>query len=112
MLKIVRVDFPCLDNPKKFKARPVLCLTKPIGRHKLVVVSYITTSREENLPSDVHLESNKSYFKKTGLVFDSTIKLHKITTISWGSVKCEVGIIPADKKSEVRQKLKKLFGCG
>lgn len=109
MLKIVRVDFPYLDNPKKFKARPVLCLTKPVGRYKLLVISYITTKLDEKLPSDVHLDSKKPYFAKTGLKFSSVIKLHKITTISLGSIKCDVGTLPSDKKSEIRQKLKKFF---
>jgi len=109
MFNIVKVDFPYLDNPNKFKSRPVLCLTKLTGKHKLLVVSYITTKLDEKLPSDVRLDSKAPYFKNTGLVFNSVIKLHKITTIDFGSIKCTVGTLTAAKKTEIRQKLKRLF---
>jgi len=109
MLNIVRVDFPFLDDLGKFKARPVLRLTKPIGRHKLLVVAYITTKLDEKISSDVQLDSKQAYFKKTGLRFNSVIKLHKVTTISSNSIKCSVGVLPTAKKSEIRQKFKKLF---
>ena len=109
MLKILSVDFPFLDDSEKVKNCPVLCLTKPTGRYKLILISYITTKTEEQLQSDIVVDSQKSYFNKTGLSYTSIIKLHKITTISAVSVKGEAGSLPPKLEGEIKRKLKKLL---
>ena len=109
-MKIISVNFPFLDKPFKTKKRPALCLTKPIGQHSILLIVYITTSKEEVLESDVFIYDQKSYFASTGLLHSSLIKTHKISIIPLESVDGEIGVLPLELKEEFKKKLKELLG--
>lgn len=107
--KIVVVAFPFIEKPKLIKKRPVLVLTSPTGKHKLIIVSSITTNTKEVLVSDILLEKNKDYFPKTGLIYDSKIELHKLFTVGLDQIEGEIGLLSQEKNQEVQNKLRQFF---
>ncbi len=80
--KIVLVPFP-FDDLSEEKVRPAVCLTEPVGSHRHVVLAFIT-SRTPNdlLETDVVLDSNHPDFKATGLRVSSTLRLHRLMTVT------------------------------
>ncbi|MFH1319756.1 MAG: type II toxin-antitoxin system PemK/MazF family toxin [Bacteroidota bacterium] len=109
MNKIIVVKFPFIENPEQYKLRPVLCLTKAIGKYKLVVVAYITTNIEEKAETDILLDKKHSDFKKTNLTSTSLIKLHKLATISLFDAFGELGSLSDNTSLEVKDKLRLVF---
>ena len=105
MYKIFLVDFPFTENSSQ-KSRPVLQLSQPQGRFKVIVAAYITSKKVQPLDSDIILDE----LKGTGLTKKSTIRLFKLANFESLSLKGEIGKLPEDKIKEVKFKLRKLFG--
>ena len=105
MYKIFLVDFPFTESSSQ-KSRPVLQLSEPQGRFKVIVAAYITSKKFQPLDSDIILDE----LKGTGLTKKSTIRLFKLANFESSSLKGEIGILPKNKIKEVKLKLKKLFG--
>ena len=79
--KILVAPFP-FGNLTSKKTRPVLCLSDEIGKYDELVLAYITTKIPSKLLStDILLSKDNIDFKKTKLLFDSTIRLHKLLTL-------------------------------
>jgi len=108
LYQIAQVDFPFLDS-NKIKSRPCLVLTKPRGKYKIVVIAYMTSSSSLLENTDVSLEIDQKYFKKTGLNTNTIIKLDRLEHISVDSLKGKIGELNKEKSQEVIQKLKLLF---
>ncbi len=106
--QIAQVDFLFLDD-NKIKSRPCLVLTKPRGKYKIVVIAYMTSTDSLLENTDVSLEIDQKYFKKTGLNTNTIIKLHRLENISVDSLKGKLGELDKEKSQEVNQKLKLLF---
>ncbi len=106
MYKVVLVNFPFTEKTET-KSRPVLLLTNgSYGRHKIILIAYITSKDPENIPSEVKIhKSAKNMLKK-----NSIIKLHKIANIPEYAVRGELGELTRKESDEVKTKLKKLFG--
>ena len=109
MYKIISVVFPYSDNPARTKQRPALCLTRPIGRHQLLVIAYMTTQSEGVVETDVQLNSTATWFSQTGLLHSTTIKIHKLATVPLHSVLGEVGTLPQEKQQEVQGALRTML---
>ena len=109
MFKIVSVNFPFLENPQTTKARPALCLTKPTGKHYIVIVAFITTQTDEVLPTDVRLAPEERAFHTTGLKRASLIRLHKLTSVTLASIQGEIGTLSTAWERDVKTKLQQLF---
>ena len=108
--KIVLVPFP-FDDLSAARVRPAVCLTEPIGPHRHVVLAFITSQApDEPLDSDVLLSEQTPAFPATGLRLSSTIRLHRLLTISTSLIQRELGRLPNSVQNEVGEKLRALFG--
>ena len=107
--KVVLVPFP-FDDLSSSKVRPALCLTEPIGQYKYVVLAFITSRLPENPElSDVILLRETEDFEITGLRVSSTIRLHRLMTVTTELVRRELGELSSKQQEEVTLKLHKLF---
>lgn len=107
--KIVLVPFP-FDDLSGQKVRPAVCLTDPIGVHRHVVLAFIT-STEPAVPdaTDVLLTPSMTDFAVTGLRVTSTLRLHRLVTVSASIIRRQLGSLHASVKSQVTGKLRQLF---
>ena len=107
--KIILVPFP-FDDFSELKVRPAVCLTNSIGKHKHVVIAFITSKAPTELEkTDIVLDQDHARFMQTGLKVSSTIRLHRLVTIGSLFIQRELGRLPEDVKSLVDQKMKQLF---
>lgn len=108
--KIVLVPFP-FDDLTGNKVRPAVCLTDPIGPHRHVVVAFITSRiPPELLASDFVIRMDGDGFVTTGLRVSSTIRLHRLMTLTTGMMVRELGQIPESMAADVEERLRHLFG--
>ena len=107
--KIVLVPFP-FDDLVASKVRPAVCLTNHIGHHHHVIVSFISSRIPADLlETDLILDSAHKDFVKTGLRVSSTLRLHRLMTVTTALFQRELGKLPPRIQEEVDNKLKKLF---
>jgi mRNA interferase MazF len=108
--KILLVPFP-FDDFSKSKLRPCICLTEPIGKYEHVVVAFITSKPEAN-PSvfDIEILESDPDFLSSGLLVSSCIRLYRLLTIPISIIERELGFLPEEKATIVKEKLSKLFG--
>ena len=108
--KVVLVPFP-FDDLSAIKVRPAVCLTQPTGPHRHVILAFITSKTpEELLESDVVLESSHPDFSTTGLRITSTLRLHRLMTVSTSLIRRELGELSTSFRKEVDERLRELFG--
>ncbi len=110
--KIVLVPFP-FDDLSSQKVRPAVCLTNPIGQHSHVILAFITSrmvTDNDLLESDVVLDSSRADFNITGLHVSSTLRLHRLMTVTTALIRRELGELTPQMKAEVVERLQKLFG--
>ena len=108
--KIVLISFP-FDDLSATKVRPAICLTNPIGPHRHVVFAFITSQIPVSpLPTDLTLDSAEPDFGMTDLLVSSTIQLHRLMTGSTVLIRRELGVLPPRLESELKQRLRRLFG--
>lgn len=107
--KIVLIPFP-FDDLSSSKVRPAVCLTDPVGIHHHIVLAFITSTILSNpLPSDVFLDRGDPDFPATGLRVSSTIKIHRLITVSAGIILRELGALTPNFQAEINEKLRDLF---
>ena len=107
--KIVLVPFP-FDDLSAQKLRPTICLTNEISEHHHVIVAFITSRIPEPLlKSDTIIRSTEEHFSQSGLKVTSTIRLHRMMTISTGIIRRELGELPRSLQNSVYSKIKELF---
>lgn len=94
MYELVNVRYPFATNSEKGKIRPGFIISPVFGKHKQVIIAYITTQLKEILPTDIVLDPKKSYFASTGLRCKSVIKLHRITTFQPEAIVEGDGVLP------------------
>lgn len=107
--KIVLVPFP-FDDLSTNKVRPAVCLTDEIQPYNHIVLAFIT-SKISLAPSatDFVIDSQDADFTKTGLKVSSTIRLHRLMTISKNIIKRELGELSKNQQQEIENRLRKLF---
>ncbi len=110
--KVVLVPFP-FDDLSSQKVRPAVCLTNPIGPHRHVILAFITSrivTGNDLLETDVVLDSSHADFIVTGLHVSSTLRLHRLMTVTTALIRRELGELTPRMKAEVVERLHKLFG--
>lgn len=107
---IVEANFPFLEEVR-FKKRPALALTQPVGKYKIVICAFITSKiPKEILNTDILIDSEGCEFEKTGLLNTSIIRLHKIASLQANKyISGKIGKISSKQEKEVKQKLAKFF---
>jgi len=107
--KIVLVPFP-FDDLSTDKVRPAVCLTDPIGPHRHVVLAFISSRIPTDLlETDLLIDTNQADFATTGLRVSSTLRLHRLMTITTALIRRELGELSSRMQDEVMLKLRKLF---
>lgn len=107
--KIVLVPFP-FDALSSQKVRPAICLTDKIKPYNHIVLAFITSRVSQN-PSDTDfvIDSSDVDFSQTGLKVSSTIRLHRLMTISGRIIKRNLGELSQNQQAEIENRLRKLF---
>lgn len=107
--RVVLIPFP-FDDLSATKVRPAVCLTEPVGPHGHVVVAFIT-SRIAELPldSDLVIPEQHPGFAETGLRISSTLRLHRVVTVTTALIKRDLGTLPSSLLTEVERRLRALF---
>lgn len=107
--KIVLVPFP-FDDLSSQKVRPALCLTEPIGEYQHVVLAFITSKIPDDLlESDFVIDSENDDFAVSGLRVSSTVRLHRMMTVTTSFIQRELGKLSEKQQEIVKGKLGKLF---
>ncbi len=107
--KIVLVSFP-FDDFSSSKVRPALCLTNPIGVHRHIILAFITSRvPDEILESDLVVEMDHPQYQRIGLRVRSTIRLHRLLTISTDLIRRELGELPLHFMKTIELKMNHLF---
>jgi mRNA interferase MazF len=108
--KVVLVPFP-FDDLSTFKVRPALCLTEPIGTNRHIVVAFITSRIETELSAtDVLFDPAQPDFAATGLKVASTLKLHRVITVTATLIRRELGLLSPQQQVLVDDGLRRLLG--
>ncbi len=106
---VVLVPFPFEDLSSN-KVRPAVCLTDEIAPFGHIVLAFITSKISVNSSStDLIIDSNVADFVKTGLKVSSTIRLHRLMTVSRIIIKRKLGELSNDQEEQVESRLRKLF---
>lgn len=107
--RVVLVPFP-FDDLSASKARPAVCLTESIGPHGHVILAFVTSKIPDDLLfSDIVLHSDSPEFTQTGLKVTSTIRLHRLLTVSTDFVQRELGKLSAPTEQMIAERLRRLF---
>ncbi|HLA94334.1 MAG TPA: type II toxin-antitoxin system PemK/MazF family toxin [Pyrinomonadaceae bacterium] len=106
---IVLVPFP-YDDLSASKVRPAICLTDEIKPYGHVVLAFITSNISQ-MPSSSDLVLNESDFDfvDTGLKVSSTIRLHRLLTISSSTIQRKLGELSETRQGVLKEKLRNLF---
>jgi len=108
--KVVLVPFP-FDDLSSTKLRPAVCLTEPIGHNQHIILAFITSQTPENPEqSDLVITPNDPDFANTGLRILSTIRLHRLMTVSTTIIQRELGQLSPRLLGIAETKLRILFG--
>lgn len=108
--KVVLVPFP-FNDLSTAKVRPAVCPTDPIGPHRHVILAFITSRIPTDLmESDVVLDARQADFTSTGLKVSSTLRLHRLMTVTTALIRQELGTLSPRMQAEVADRLRKLFG--
>ncbi len=107
--KIVLVPFP-FDDLSTTKVRPALVLTNPVGEHRHIVLAFITSRiATDPVETDLVLDAESPEFKTTGLHVTSTLRLHRLMTVTTSLVQRELGELPSSLQVVLGRKLQRLF---
>lgn len=106
--KIVLVPFP-FDDLSSSKVRPAVCLTNEIQPYAHVVLAFITSQRSNVAPTDYVIKDSDPDFVTNGLKVSSTIRLHRLLTVSKALIRRELGMLSTTQRNEIDIRLKKLF---
>jgi mRNA interferase MazF len=106
--KIVLVPFP-FDDLSATKVRPAVCLTDEINPYGHIVLAFITSKVAGPGPSDFVIDAADVDFVSTGLKVSSTIRLHRLVTVSRTLVKRQLGKLAPRHVAEVGNRVRQLF---
>ena len=107
--RVVLVPFP-FDDLSGQKVRPAVCLTNPVGTHRHVVLAFITSTVPPlPEPTDILLTPGTPDFTATGLRVRSTLRLHRMVTVSTAIIQRQMGTLTPRVQALVQQHLRVLF---
>lgn len=100
--RVVLVPFP-FDDLSTTKVRPAICLTNEIKPYGHVVLAFIT-SQVSTDPSrtDLAILDSDQDFQITGLKVSSTVRLHRLMTVSRSIIKRDLGEISVFRQKEIK----------
>ncbi|MEA3309070.1 MAG: type II toxin-antitoxin system PemK/MazF family toxin [Chloroflexota bacterium] len=108
--KVVLVPFP-FDDLSSSKVRPAVCLTEPIGPYRHLILAFITSRiSDEPLATDIVIDAGEPGFITTGLRVSSTLRLHRVMTVSTSLIRRELGQLTPHMQSQLERGLRSLFG--
>ena len=108
--KVVLMPFP-FDDLSTTKVRPAVCLTDPIGPHRHVILAFISSRIPTDLlETDLLIDARHADFSTTGLRVSSTLRLHRLITVTTALIRRELGELSPRMQGEVGDKLRRLFG--
>lgn len=108
--EVVLVPFP-FDDLSTAKVRPAVCLTNPVGPHQHVILAFITSLIPADLlETDIVLDTSQPDFAATGLRVTSTLRLHRLMTVSTSLILRKLGELSQVIQAQIDDKLRKLFG--
>ncbi len=103
--KIVLVPFP-FDDLSANKVRPAVCLTDEIQPFGHIVLAFITSQVSNNpAETDFVLDASDAGFAETGLKVSSTIRLHRLMTISKTIVQRDLGELSKNHQRKIKNRL-------
>ncbi len=94
--EIVLLKFP-YTNDNKFKKRPALILADTVDGD--IIVCRIT-SRLYNTEFDFEVK----YWKESGLILPSVVRLHKIASLEKSTVEKIIGVLNESLKTQLQEK--------
>lgn len=107
--KIVLVPFP-FDDLSGQKVRPAVCLTDEVKPFGHVILAFITSRvLPDAATTDLMIDPKDVDFGSTGLKVSSTVRLHRLMTVSKSIIKRQLGELSTNQKMEVERRLRKLF---
>ena len=107
--RVVLVPFP-FDDLSGQKVRPAVCLTGAVGVHRHVVLAFITSTVPPTLePTDILLTPGTPDFAATGLRVRSTLRLHRMVTVSTSIIQRQMGVLTPSIQAQVQHALRTLF---
>jgi len=107
--RTVLVPFP-FDDLSSSKVRPAVCPTEPLGTHRHVVLAFISSRPPaERLDSDIAFDPGDADFAGTGLRVPSTLRLHRLMTVSSSLIRRDLGALSPRLQALVSNKLRDLF---
>ncbi len=93
------------------KVRSAVCLTDPIGPYRHVILAFISSRISTDLlETDLVLDSEQADFAPTGLRVSSTLRLHRLMTVTTALIRRELGHLSPRLQGQVADKLRSLFG--
>lgn len=106
---IVLVPFP-FDDLSTTKVRPALCLTDRLGNYEHVIVAFITSQLPTTLnTTDVIIRPTDRDFSQTGLRVASTIRLHRLMSLSTTIIRRKLGTLPEALQQQIQNGLRQVF---
>ena len=103
LLGVYTAQFPFLDT-QETKIRPVIVISKPQGRHKIVAVVPVSSkSMAESV--DVSLR----HWSGEGLLRPSVARVHRLTTLLQADLIAELGELMSEDKQSLQVALKRLL---
>jgi mRNA interferase MazF len=107
--KIILVPFP-FDDLTGNKVRPAVCLTDEIKPHNHIVLAFITSRIAASASAtDFVIDKSDADFASTGLKVSSTIRLHRLMTVTKSIILRELGELTSTQQTEIDNRLRKLF---
>jgi mRNA interferase MazF len=107
--KVVLVPFP-FDDLSSTKVRPAVCSSDPVGEHRHVVVAFLTSRLPDApLDSDLLLQCADPEVQGMGLRVDSTLRLHRLVTLSTEMFRRELGKVSPFLQTQIDDRLRRLF---
>jgi mRNA interferase MazF len=106
--KIVLVPFP-FDDLSATKVRPAVCLTDEIKPYGHIILAFITSKVSAAEHSDLVIDVSDAEFSITGLKVSSTIRLHRLITVSKAIIKRQLGQLSSNQAAAVENRLRQLF---
>ena len=107
--KVVLVPFP-FDDLSATKVRPAVCLTNPVGPHGHTILAFISSRvPADPYDTDLVLDISQPGYDSTGLQVSSTVRLHRLMTVSTSLILRELGELPKDAQALTADKLRALF---
>jgi mRNA interferase MazF len=108
-VKVVLVPFQ-FDDLSGQKVRPAVCLTEAIGAHRHVVIAFITSTVPGALEAtDILLTPGTPEFTPTGLRVVSTLRLHRMVTVTTKIIRRQLGVLAPATCAAIDTRLRTLF---